>query len=41
MDSDARLRALMALHRYYAHAEVMRYEWHQYVQMAGAPPAHA
>lgn len=32
MDGEARLMALLALHRYYAHAEILHHEWHRYLQ---------
>ena len=30
MDGEARLKALLSLYHYYAHAEVMRFEFHRY-----------
>lgn len=37
MDLDARIRAINSLYRYYAHAEVMRFEYHRYSLMPERP----
>jgi hypothetical protein len=36
-DSDERMKALLSFYRYYASAEVMRYEWHRYNTRSRVP----